>query len=70
MPTKKPTTSLVSIERIEGAILLIRGEKVMLDVDLAELYGVPTGWLNEAVTRNIKRFPDDFMFRLTSSLYP
>ena len=46
-------------------ILLVRGQKVMLDSDLAELYGVPTGRLNEAVKRNRRRFPEDFMFQLT-----
>jgi hypothetical protein len=56
---------LIPIERIESKILLIRGEKVMLDRDLAELYGVPTKRLNEQVRRNIKRFPEDFMFQLT-----
>jgi hypothetical protein len=53
------------LERIEKSILLIRGQKVMLDRDLAEMYGVTTGNLNKAVTRNLDRFPDDFMFRLT-----
>jgi len=57
---------LVPEERIEKSILLIRGHKVMLDRDLAELYGVPTGRLNEQVGRNISRFPDDFMFQLTA----
>jgi ORF6N domain len=52
-------------ERIERSILLIRGQKVMLDADLAELYGVPTKALNQAVKRNSERFPPDFMFRLT-----
>jgi ORF6N domain len=52
-------------ERIENAILLIRGEKVLLDKDLALLYGVSTSVLNKAVTRNIDRFPKDFMFQLT-----
>jgi hypothetical protein len=56
---------LVPVERIEHAILLIRGQKVMLDSDLAALYGVPTKRLNEQVRRNQERFPDDFMFRLT-----
>lgn len=56
---------LVTIERIEAKIILIRGQKVMLDRDLAELYGVPTKRLNEQVKRNIKRFPEDFMFQLT-----
>ena len=53
-------------ERIEKAILLIRGEKVMLDADLAELYGVETKSLNRAVKRNLSRFPTDFMFQLTA----
>src|SRR6266852_4356363 len=56
--------TLIPAERIERAILLIRGHKVMLDRDLAELYGVPTGVLNQAVKRNLKRFPKDFMFHL------
>ncbi|MBU1752562.1 ORF6N domain-containing protein [bacterium] len=56
---------LVAIERIEAKILLIRGQKVMLDRDLAELYGVETRVLNQAVRRNINRFPEDFMFSLT-----
>lgn len=58
-------TDLVPIERIETKILLIRGQKVMMDRDLAELYGVPTKRLNEQVKRNIYRFPPDFMFRLS-----
>ena len=56
---------VIPIERITRAILLIRGQKVMLDVDLAELYGVETGALNRAVKRNIARFPMDFMFQLS-----
>ena len=58
-------TSLIPVERIEGRILLMRGEKVLLDKDLAELYGVPTKVLNQAVKRNKERFPEDFMFQLT-----
>lgn len=58
-------TELVPIERIESKIYLIRGVKVMMDRDLAELYGVETRALKQAVRRNIKRFPDDFMFELT-----
>ena len=50
---------------IEQKILLTRGQKVMLDRDLAQLYGVTTGNLNKAVDRNLDRFPNDFMFRLT-----
>jgi hypothetical protein len=61
------TKSLVKIplERIEEIILLIRGEKVILDSDLAALYGVSTSRLNEQVKRNSTRFPTDFSFRLT-----
>jgi hypothetical protein len=56
---------LIPIERIEDKIYLIRGQKVMLDQDLARLYGVPTKRLNEQVRRNMGRFPQDFMFQLT-----
>ncbi|MFH1553034.1 MAG: ORF6N domain-containing protein [Candidatus Omnitrophota bacterium] len=59
------TTDLIPNETIESKILLIRGKKVMLDRDLAKLYKVPTGRLNEQVKRNIERFPEDFMFQLT-----
>jgi hypothetical protein len=59
------TSGLVPIERIERAILLIRGHKVMLDADLAVLYGVETRALVQAVRRNVERFPDDFMFQLS-----
>ena len=55
----------VPIEVIERRIFLIRGQKVMLDTDLATLYQVPTFRLNEAVKRNHERFPEDFMFQLT-----
>jgi hypothetical protein len=55
----------VPVERIERAILLIRGQKVMLDSDLAELYGVETKALNEAVRRNLARFPAGFVFQIT-----
>jgi len=58
-------TSIVQTEQIERLILLIRGCKVMLDADLAALYGVTTKRLNEQVRRNIARFPSDFMFQLT-----
>ncbi|OGC04717.1 DNA-binding protein [candidate division WOR-1 bacterium RIFOXYA12_FULL_43_27] len=60
-------TNLVPIERIENKIYLIRGQKVMLDRDLAELYGVETKALNQAVKRNTSRFPDDFMFQLNKA---
>jgi hypothetical protein len=56
--------SLVPAERIEKAILRIRGLKVLLDKDLAELYGVETRALVQAVKRNIQRFPGDFLFQL------
>jgi hypothetical protein len=55
---------VIPIERIASAILVIRREKVMLDSDLAALYGVTTGNLNKAVKRNAERFPTDFMFQL------
>jgi len=57
--------TIIPSERIEKAILLIRGQKVMLDRDLAELYDVQTKVLNQAVKRHANRFPDDFMFQLT-----
>ena len=60
-------SAIVPYERIENRIYLLRGRKVMLDRDLAELYDVPTKVLNQAVRRNLKRFPEDFMFRLTKS---
>jgi phage regulator Rha-like protein len=62
-------SDLIPAERIENKIFLIRGQKVMLDRDLAELYGVKTYNLNKAVKRNIKRFPLDFMFQLTKDEY-
>jgi len=61
--TKKKT--LVPIESIVRKIIFLRGEKVLLDRDIAELYGVETKVLKQAVRRNIKRFPGDFMFELT-----
>ena len=60
-------TDIIPLENVESRIFLIRGQKVMLDRDLAGLYGVATKVLNQAVKRNIKRFPDDFMFKLTPS---
>jgi hypothetical protein len=62
--TKKNT--LVPMGRIEQKIFFVRGQKVMLDVDLAGLYGVTTKRLNEQVKRNLERFPEDFMFQLTA----
>lgn len=70
MPHKKNLTKsglAVSVQFIERRIYLIRGQKVMIDVDLAELYGVTTRALNQQVQRNLKRFPEDFMFRLTNA---
>jgi phage regulator Rha-like protein len=61
--------SIIPLERIERSILLIRGERVMLDSDLAEIYGVETKRLNEQVQRNLNRFPTDFMFQLTLAEY-
>jgi len=58
-------SSLIPIEKIEQVILFIRGEKVILDRDLAELYEVETRVLNQAVGRNRERFPADFAFELT-----
>lgn len=55
----------IPVERVEAAILLIRGQKVIMDRELALLYGVPTKVLNQAVRRNLDRFPEDFMFQLT-----
>ena len=62
---RKEEMELVVVPRIERSILWIRGQRVMLDTDLADLYGVPTKVLNQAVKRNKERFPPDFMFRLT-----
>ena len=60
------TSNVIPPERIERRILLIRGQKVMLDEDLAELYEIETKTLNRAVGRNAGRFPEDFMFQLTA----
>jgi hypothetical protein len=59
--------NLVPLDRIERAILALRGQRVLLDADLAALYGVETKALNRAVKRNLSRFPADFMFRLTKA---
>jgi hypothetical protein len=58
-------SDLVSLSQIERMVYIIRGQKVMLDMDLAELYDVETKALKRAVRRNISRFPDDFMFELS-----
>ncbi len=62
---KLTETAIVTLDQVERRIYLIRGQKVMLDSELAELYGVTTGRMNEQVRRNIERFPDDFMLQLT-----
>ncbi|MEA3429091.1 MAG: ORF6N domain-containing protein, partial [Thermodesulfobacteriota bacterium] len=62
-------TTVVPIESIVSKIVFLRGEKVMLDRDLAELYGVETKQLKRAVRRHISRFPRDFMFELTKNEY-
>ena len=62
-------TNILPRERIERSILLIRGHKVILDADLAELYGVETRALLQAVSRNQKRFPEDFMFQMSKKEY-
>lgn len=59
-------TDLIAIESVAQRILVLRGHKVMIDADLAELYGVDTKRLNEQVKRNIERFPSDFMFQLSA----
>jgi hypothetical protein len=64
--TQKHTASSISIDRITQSILVLRGHKVLLDSDLASLYGVPTKVLLQSVKRNISRFPDDFMLQLSS----
>ena len=58
--------SIVPVERVERTILLIRSQKVILDSDLSKLYGVTTKRLNQQVKRNSDRFPEDFMFQLTT----
>ena len=64
-PKKHPGKHLATLRPVESLIRVVRGQKVMLDADLAELYGVPTKRLNEAVKRNLRRFPGTFMFRLS-----
>ena len=65
MPKRRDPQLLVPIEAIEQRIVVLRGHRVMLDRDLAELYGVELKRLNEQVKRNRDRFPEDFMFQLT-----
>ncbi len=61
-----PRKAVIQIGKIEQRILLIRGEKVIIDADLAEFYNVPTKRLNEQVKRNKDRFPEDFMFQINT----
>jgi ORF6N domain len=65
MAKKSDTRNIIPLEAIESRIFVLRGHRVMLDRDLAELYGVQTKALNQAVKRNSDRFPEDFMFKLT-----
>jgi ORF6N domain len=64
-PAAGKRDAVETVQRIENRILMIRGHKVVLDADLADLYGVPTKRLNEQVKRNAERFPEDFVFQLT-----
>lgn len=59
-----PDNELIPVERIQRRIVVLRGQRVLLDADLARLDGVPTKRLNEQVRRNPRKFPDDFVFRL------
>ena len=65
MPPSSPSAAIIPIDRVQQHILLIRGQRVIIGIDLARLYGVTTKRLNEAVRRNARRFPEDFMFQLT-----
>ena len=69
MQSRSLKVSVIPEEKIESKIYFIRGHKIMLDVDLAQLYDVQTGMLNRSVKRNLERFPDEFMFRLTPAEY-
>jgi hypothetical protein len=66
MTTSEKTASVIPVDSLEKSILSLRGQRVILDADLAALYGVTTKRLNEQVRRNRDRFPEDFMFRLTN----
>ncbi len=61
----KSKLTLVSVEAVQSRIVALRGQKVLIDADLAAIYGVPTKRLNEQVKRNARRFPEDFAFQLT-----
>jgi hypothetical protein len=64
MTKSKQSSAILPAQQIAGKILFLRGQRVLLDADLAKLYGVRTAVLNRAVQRNLERFPEDFMFRL------
>lgn len=64
---RTPAAAVVPVEHVESFILVLRGQRVMIDADLARLYGVTTKRLNEQVKRNVARFPAEFMFRLNRS---
>ena len=66
MANQRPSSAIQPVEAISSRIVVIRAQKVMIDADLADLYGVPTKALNQAVKRNARRFPEDFMFQLTT----
>ena len=65
--SKKRESDVVLVDQIQPCILMIRGQRVMLDADLAELYGTTTKALNQAVRRNAERFPGDFRLELTAA---
>ena len=64
---KPKTSTSTSIDTITQSIVIVRGQRVLLDVELAALYGVPTKSLNQAVKRNSSRFPSDFLFQLSAA---
>ena len=67
MPARKTTSgAIIPVDQVQARILIIRGQRVIMDSDLAKLYGVPTKRLNQQVSRNTDRFPDDFVFQLTA----
>ena len=67
MANQRPSPIMQPLEAISSRIVVMRAQKIMIDADLADLYGVPTKVLNQAVKRNAKRFPEDFMFQLTAA---
>ena len=66
----KQMTEIMSVENIQNRVYIIRGQQVMLDYDLAEIYGYEVKALNQQVKRNINRFPEDFMFQLKKEEVP